>query len=292
MHPVPGTITKSAFAQLLQSYTEVQRAAYRAKIKDPKKLTTAQCDHDWRYDSLPQLVAERESKHLTKDELVRLTQWKIIHGQHRPFLPGMVKKNAPERVQEVTSAAFALQAGADYDSEGIPAALDKALREAALLHGIGPATATLVCSVYDPVNVCFFEDELVAWLCPDLGKLKYTWGEYRALFAEMGKLRARVGVDVKAVDVEKVGYVIGHIHLLTEKQREGLTEGEEVEGKAKEDVKESNQSTAVPAPSNEGGNSSDERKTRNSGIKRKGQTGEDIPLKPDEAKPKAKRRKK
>jgi hypothetical protein len=287
-HPNPTNITKLAFTQLLQSYPEVQRAAYKAKIKDPKKLTTAQCDHDWRYDSLPQLVAERNSTYLTKDELVRLIQWKIIHGQHRPFLPGMVKKNEPELVKEVTSSAFSLQVGADYGGDGIPAALDKALREAAQLHGIGPATATLVCSIYDPSNVCFFEDELVAWLCPDLGKLKYTWGEYKAVFAEVGKIRAKLGSDCKAVDVEKVGYVIGHVHLLDGKQREGLMEGDQEEGEAGEDAgKELSKSAVLPDSSDQEETPSNPRKTRTSGTKRKG-----TPAKTDETKPKAKRRKK
>ena len=224
---------------------------------------------------------------------MRLTQWKIVHGQHRPFLPGMVKKNEQERVKEVTSSAFDLQAGASYSGIGIPESLDKALREAAQLHGIGPATATLICSIYDPTNVCFFEDELAAWLCPDLPKLKYTWAEYKLLFTEIGKLRTRLGSDHKAVDIEKVGFVIGHLHMVDAKQQEALKSADQKEGEAEQNTKkESKPSAVLSNVSDSDDNPSKASKPRASRTKRKGKAKEDIPAKQDDTNSKAKRRRK
>lgn len=295
--PQPSTITESAFVRLLHLYPEVQETAYKVKVKDPKKRATAQQDHDWRYDELPKLLVERNSNsssaYLDKGELVRLTQWKIVHGQHRPFLPGMVKKNEHGRVREVTSSAFDLQASASYGGIGIPEALDKALREAAQLHGIGPATATLICSIYDPTNVCFFEDELVAWLCPDLPKLKYTWAEYKLLFAEIGKLRTRLGSDHKAVDIEKVGFVIGHLHMLDAEQQETLTSAGQTEGEAEQDSKKQSKPSAVVSNvSGSDDNPPKANKPRASTTKRKGKAEEDLPEKQDDTNSKAKRRRK
>lgn len=297
MPPMPGTITKAKFAQLLRLYPEVQEAAYKSKIKDPKKLAAAQQGHDWRYNELPKLVAERKSEssspYLEKDELVRLTQWKIVHGQHRPFLPGMVKKNEQERVGEVTSSAFDLQAGASYGAMGIPESLDKALREAALLHGIGPATATLICSIYDPINVCFFEDELAAWLCPDLPKLKYTWAEYKTLFTEIEKLRKRFGTDHKASDVEKVAFVVGHLHELDEEQLEAVNFVEKMDYEAEQETNTKPTKAAIPNDlSVQDKESSESSKPNALKPKRKGEAEEEVSSKSEDAKPKVKRRKK
>lgn len=236
-------ITGPAFAHFLNLYPKVQNTVYKEKIKDGKKLLVALQNHDWRYDELPALINKRRMSspiHLEKDEIVRLTQWKIVHGQNRPFLPGMVKKNDPIRVNELTKVAFASQASATYRGTDLPDALDKGLRGAAELHGVGPATATLICSIYDPTNVAFFEDELAEWLCPDIPKLKYTWAEYKMLFTELMKLRNRLGHDHRAVDVEKVAYVIGHLDVLDKEQVEAepqLTAKGNGEGKSKPEAR-------------------------------------------------------
>ena len=296
LHPKPGILTKLGFAQLLQFYPHVQQVAYRSKIKDPKKLATAQQDHDWRYDELPKLVAQRGTKlssaYLEKEELVRLIQWKIVHGQNRPFLPGMVKKNEQQKVKEVISSAFGIQAGASYGGIQLPESLDRALREAAQLHGIGPATATLICSINDPTNVAFFEDELAEWLCPDVPKLKYTWAEYKSLFAQIVKLRMRLGLDHKAVDIEKVGFVVGHFHMLDDKQREALSsfDQERSVGDATKDEPEN--STAGPYSSERGKNLPRGSKVKDAAIKRKERAEEDIPANEGDRKPKVKRKKK
>lgn len=76
------------------------------------------------------------------------------------------------------------------------------------LKGIGPATASLLLAVHDPANVIFFADEAFYWLCCD-GKrqpIKYNAKEYKELVVESQTLTRRL--DVKAVDVERVAYVL------------------------------------------------------------------------------------
>lgn len=294
--PSPDTISSSAFTQLLKIYPEVQHAAYKAKVKDPKNLATAQKDHDWRYNQLPGIVAERSTKsasaYLEKDEMVRLTQWKIVHGQHRPFLPSMVKKNESERVKEVTASAFGIQAGTSYSSPSLPDTIDKALREAAKLHGVGPATATLVCSLLDPTNVAFFEDELAEWLCPDIPKLKYTWAEYKALYTETMNLRKRIGLEHRAVELEHVAFVIRHLDLLDEEQRADLMAAKEMDGDAVQERSHHSGSLLAPCPLKSSDTPSPAPgRAKASRRKRNAISEEDVETATDEAKPKTKRRK-
>lgn len=76
------------------------------------------------------------------------------------------------------------------------------------LKGIGPATASLLLAVHDPENVIFFADEAFYWLCCGGKKdpIKYNAREYKELSEKAQSLTKRL--EVTAVDVERVAYVI------------------------------------------------------------------------------------
>lgn len=76
------------------------------------------------------------------------------------------------------------------------------------LKGIGPATASLLLAVHDPENVIFFADEAFYWLCSSGRRdpIKYNTKEYKELISRSQSLAKRL--DVKAVDVERVAYVL------------------------------------------------------------------------------------
>lgn len=87
------------------------------------------------------------------------------------------------------------------------------------LKGIGPATASLLLSCYDPDNVPFFSDELYRYLHWSDTKTKawdrkisYTTKEYKDLYEKLQSLRERVrkksGKTVKAIDVERMAFVL------------------------------------------------------------------------------------
>lgn len=95
----------------------------------------------------------------------------------------------------------------------------KAITILTKLRGIGPATASLLLCCYDPTEVPFFSDELYRYLhwsdAKSKGwdrKISYTMKEYKDLWQKMQDLRNRVekesGQLVKAIDVEKVAYVL------------------------------------------------------------------------------------
>jgi hypothetical protein len=64
--------------------------------------------------------------------------------------------------------------------------------------------------------VPFFQDELFHWLCGER-KLKYSIKEYKELFEAVAALRQRLAAphgQVSADQVEKVGFVVGHLDVL------------------------------------------------------------------------------
>lgn len=139
------------------------------------------------------------------------------HGTFRPSLRKLVESNSEETVEESTKVAFALYAEDNKALDQAVASLAKALR------GIGPATASLLLSVYDSENIPFFSDELVRWSLFDDAKgcgwdrkIKYSIGEYKQLVPIVQALRKRLNEGrgsekiFTALDAEKVAYAIGN----------------------------------------------------------------------------------
>lgn len=127
----------------------------------------------------------------------------------------LVRSNDDAFIAETTRAAFSTCATGK--AEEIEAAMNILIR----LKGIGPASASLVLSCYDPEAVPFFSDELF-WFVNEAGpfdrsgkakkvKISYSMKEYRDLLGKVGVLRKRVknksGQGVSAIDIEKAAYV-------------------------------------------------------------------------------------
>lgn len=156
----------------------------------------------------------------------------------------LVRDNPARNVEAITTSAFK-----DY-AAGKDAL--KALKTLTQLRGIGPATASLLLSVLDPDEVPFFSDEVFRWTHwdePESAKgggwdrvIRYTVKEYKDIVERVGEVRERLGV--KAVDVEKVAYVLGiegaDVGGEGEEEEEGSEnseEEEEGEGKEKRENK-------------------------------------------------------
>ncbi|KAL4809717.1 hypothetical protein BDV18DRAFT_157465 [Aspergillus unguis] len=130
---------------------------------------------NWRYDTLPGLLQKRQedeekSCYLSREEVVRLMEWKLKHGVNRPMLLGMIRANTEQTVRSATGAAFSsppsppLQ-GNDKDPEDGFSALQASLEKlTAPLRGVGPATASLFLSVYAPKETPFYSDDVFLWL--------------------------------------------------------------------------------------------------------------------------------
>lgn len=113
---------------------------------------------------------------------------------------GLVSSNNATSVKETIQKAVAA-----YRAKPDVALAVKALTA---LKGVGPATASLLLAVHDPQRVAFFGDEVFYWLCcgGKKGPIKYNAKEYQDLNERARRLAARL--DVKAVDIERVAYVL------------------------------------------------------------------------------------
>lgn len=203
-----------------------------------------------RYNTIPKIVAERKAgglSYLTKEEVVRLVEWKLSHGTFRPSLKKLVESNSEDDIRTASVNAFSR----DLDSkENVKTAMDDLTK----LKGIGPATASLLLSVCHPAKVPFFSDELYRWVFWEAGtgkgwdrSIKYTPKEYLEMFE---KINAKY--QEPAVDLEKAAYVAGKkaAGKSSEGQKAGVA-GKEVEKPAVGDKKRKSKDTedvAVPVP--------------------------------------------
>jgi len=168
-----------------------------------------------RFNGIPKrLKCRKKSGHAYLDinELESLVEWKLTHGTFRPRLLQLAKSNGGQVIKDTTSRCFQ-----QYDDS---ADLTKALKTLTELKGIGPATASLLLSVYDPDAAPFFSDELyryVQWEPTKLGgwsrKIGYTAKEYASLNMHVAEMRKRLkvecGEEIPSTDIEQVAYVLG-----------------------------------------------------------------------------------
>jgi hypothetical protein len=124
------------------------------------------------------------------------------HGTFRPSLPKQVASNSDEKIAAATKDAFQHYADKPDDIAGVLEKLSKPLK------GVGPATASLLLSVHDPINVVFFSDELYRWLVADGKKAnpKYTAKEFEELFSKAKSFMSRI--KCTPIELEKAAFVI------------------------------------------------------------------------------------
>lgn len=135
----------------------------------------------WYRESLPGAIRSRSIAHVTHEELVQVTEWKMARGIWRARNLALVKGNAAATVERVSADALA--------------AIPDPRRPIALLaelSGVGPATASAVAAAASPEAYPFF-DELVAAQVPGLGAVKYSAGYYARYAAAIGERADELG---------------------------------------------------------------------------------------------------
>lgn len=164
------------------------------------------------------------------------------HGTFRPKLLQLVQSNDAATIIQATQDAFDIvstYSGKQFSNTNLCTDALKALKILTALKGIGPATASLLLSIAVPGRIPFFSDELFRWCMWDepgtpngwKRAIKYNAKEYEALIKNVDDLVNRLGV--RAVDAEKVAYVLG---------KEGADIGIEGDGERAVDSKDSGES--------------------------------------------------
>ena len=124
----------------------------------------------------------QRDKCITKDELLKIVQWKFLKGKPRHALMNHLRANSTESVQEHSKA------GMDLADQGDP---DGAIFEISKLRGVGPATASAVLSLYRPDVFAFMDDEVIE--CLYNGKRGYTAAIYRNINEQCRDLAVKLG---------------------------------------------------------------------------------------------------
>ncbi len=127
----------------------------------------------WRRKELPQRIQARATPHVTLEELVGVTEWKMLRGVWRARNLQLVRANPAGEVERLSAAALAA-----VPDPKKPVAL------LAQLGGAGPATASAVLATAAPAVYPFF-DEVVAAPVPGLGPVAFTAGYYQRYAAAL-----------------------------------------------------------------------------------------------------------
>jgi hypothetical protein len=133
---------------------------------------------DWYRLRLPAEIAAQKPRHVTLEQLVQITKWKMSRGVWRARNLELVRGNAPSQVAALSEAALARAPHAT-----VP------LTKLSELAGVGPATASAVLAAAEP-EIYPFLDDIVAAQISGLGPVKYTLGFY-ARYAEALRQRAK-----------------------------------------------------------------------------------------------------
>jgi hypothetical protein len=145
----------------------------------------------WYSDELPAAITARAQPHVTLDELVKVTEWKMARGIWRARNLALVRANQRANVVEVSGGAL----------EAVPHPTSP-ISTLAKLDGVGPATASAVVAAYAPRTYPFF-DELVAGQVPGLGAVAWTLGYYARYAEALRERAAALGGDWTPVLVER-----------------------------------------------------------------------------------------
>ncbi|HEY0997112.1 MAG TPA: hypothetical protein VGD77_14050 [Gemmatimonadaceae bacterium] len=145
----------------------------------------------WTRDELPARIVGRPVPHVTLDELVRVTEWKMARGVWRARNLALVRGNDPALVERVSTDALS-QVG----DERAP------IEVLAELAGVGPATASAIAAAAAPAIYPFF-DELVAGQVPGLGKVAFTIPYYLRYAAALRERAGALGRRWTPVMVER-----------------------------------------------------------------------------------------
>ncbi len=165
-------------------------ASYEAVIERQGVTRLPELDR-WYREELGTAITSRKTPHVTHDELVRVTEWKMARGIFRPRNLVLVRGNPPETVEKTSTAALA--------------AIPDPRRPIALLAeltGVGPATASAIAAAAAPDVYPFF-DELVGAQVPGLGTVAFTPAYYAKYAAALRDRADGLGAPWTPATVEQ-----------------------------------------------------------------------------------------
>jgi len=198
----------SCYSEVLQLYSDKK-----------KKSKLLELD-SWYQNELGKNIQSREPKELTKNELEKLMEWKLMRGKFRPRLTEMVKTNSKELISEVSIASF--------KNTKNPEA---AIKELCKLKAVGPATASAILTAVYPADFAFMADESVQSVLS--GKIDYTMKYYLQYLKELkrkakevNKAESDAKLTIHDIEIALWTHKVTTMHGFEDKI--SITDGDEV----------------------------------------------------------------
>jgi len=164
-----STCRKLLSLDLLKDYYKALEVCIGRKVHQNQVKELRELD-EWFRKGLVENLMAKEVPFVSRDELLKIVQWKLARGKYRPRLYKLVENNNEQSVRECSQKAFKVV------GDGEQGHIRKGITELCKLKGLGPATASAILSAYSK-DVPFMADEAVQKLCP--GKsIKYTMKGY------------------------------------------------------------------------------------------------------------------
>ena len=188
---------KQKWYDALKSYPKCVKLVKKELKNSQTKLSKSNFidDDNWKENELTNLV--QNQKNINLEQLERLMIWKLRRGVFRAPLMGLIRKNTEITVQNTTQSAFGYISSSPITVSNIK----KAFSILNTLHGVGPATASLILSVYVPKYVPFMSDEAMdaALGLPRL----YTDAQFARFQDALSEKAKELGTDWSPDQVEK-----------------------------------------------------------------------------------------
>lgn len=184
---MPRLPSPAALSRALERYPDAVRGAGGESLPGLDR---------WYREELPRSIAGRTPRHLTLDELARLTEWKMARGVWRARNLALVRANDPAEVEARSVAAF----------EAIPHPTAP-VSELARLGGVGPATASAALAAAAPDVYPFFDEEVAAAL-PGLGEVRWTLGYYRRYAEALREAAGEMGGEWTPARLERALWAV------------------------------------------------------------------------------------
>lgn len=157
-----GCSDPAVWRKVFEKYWEVVEVKSSGKGKAGKLRSLDK----WYQEELPKIISARAQRHITRDELSKLMEWKLTRGKFRPRLQQLIASNSEEVVQNCSKKAFNL----------LPD-VQAAIMELSTLKGMGPATASAVLAAGAGDQAAFMADESVESIA-ELRPVQYTAKHY------------------------------------------------------------------------------------------------------------------
>ncbi|CDU24873.1 uncharacterized protein SPSC_04706 [Sporisorium scitamineum] len=233
-------LTSSQIEQLLEAYPSALLYKAAASTNRTPSNNESLPDLDNWYQSLPPFTSPTDlsSTIHTKQDLLKLTRWKLSREKHRPTLLSLISSNpAPLCTQILHRAASHLHSSSpsplslsSSNPQHLLEIVTSTMKILAQLRGVGPATSSAIVASWVDYGV-FQSDELAKNLLGDAVKVEYTWGFYRRFYGKALEALKRIS-DEKGVVVgsgrvmERVAWSM----VYSERGADGLDVGGRREG--------------------------------------------------------------